>query len=224
MRRVELVQDELQALLLRPKVTVERTEECLINLVVRGLVDGMLPVAATPATLTSQIRSFCKSLSDSEPLFIPCEPVETSARFDSLSIVKRRTRVFGGLTVVGWAVYESRGYYLGAQALAVWRADSGKLVDLTKNGADHHTTLFVEDSHCLEMLERPHLAMARRKALTRSRPLNALIRLWNARDRLRIQATDENGKVRMSADQAAYDTRLAAEISVLAQELGRYPA
>jgi len=103
--------------------------------------------AQTPDPTSSQVADFCNQVAPGiTPALIPCQPVADEMDSKrSVSIVRQHVAKYGGEQVNGWAITETRGLFLEAEAYSAWRDPTGKLVDITPRPSPSKNLLFIQD-------------------------------------------------------------------------------
>jgi hypothetical protein len=102
----------------------------------------------TPLRLSAFVESFCETLCETEPQWVPvitlpgAEPGR-SARNVAAKIVRSR-----GTARYGWAIWENPGISVSASFHAVWVSPKGEFYDVTPEPHEVRRILFLSDPRC----------------------------------------------------------------------------
>jgi hypothetical protein len=103
------------------------------------------PLDIVPKALSPQLKTFCRTISDSDPVFIRSVPFQGSSSlfcFDNVAVKVRRN---GGSIAYGWAIWNLQSFYFEAEHHAVWRNNLGNLIDVTPQMGKRRRMLFLPD-------------------------------------------------------------------------------
>jgi hypothetical protein len=113
------------------------------------------PPHTVPRSLTPELRTFCQSISSSEPVFINSIPVQGSLAGFCFDNVERKVRRSGGPIEYGWAIWNFPALYFEAEHHAVWRNKKGTLIDVSPQMAGRRRMLFLPDETAVHDPMRP---------------------------------------------------------------------
>ena len=100
-----------------------------------------------PTSISKAVARFVTQLVPGATATWVCvEPYSGSAPNDCFNNVKALVAAKGGTRVIGWTVWEWPNTYLEAEFHAVWKADDGRLVDVTPKDGGEVRILFVPDA------------------------------------------------------------------------------
>lgn len=103
--------------------------------------------ATTPAAMTEVIRDFCRSIEPAtEPTFVIVRPWDTGEVKECFDTTSRYAAQHGGSIQYGWTIWETPGVLLDAEFHAVWRDQSGSLLDVTPKLDGEPQILFLPDT------------------------------------------------------------------------------
>lgn len=98
----------------------------------------------TPTDPTSSSLDFARAISPRfELVYVQVEPTPNSLPNECYSNVARMVEEHGGRSVLGWQIWEWKGYFAEAESHAVWESPSKQLIDLTPKSESR--ILFIED-------------------------------------------------------------------------------
>jgi hypothetical protein len=100
---------------------------------------------ATPARLSAFVESFCASLSDADPQWIPVIAIPGAEPGKFVKNVAAKIERSGGSVEQGWAIWENPGISISASFHAVWVSPKGELFDVTPDPHNASRILFVAD-------------------------------------------------------------------------------
>lgn len=99
-----------------------------------------------PTTTTPRIKELCQSLvAGAEPLFVPSAPSAGAAQLDCFITVQNHVDTNGGTVCYGWQIWESPRTFIEAEFHAVWRKQTGALVDIAAKQVPTPWILFLPD-------------------------------------------------------------------------------
>ena len=103
------------------------------------------PTDTVPKALTPQLRTFCRTISASDPVFISSVPFQSSSSSFCFDNVAEKVRRIGGSIAYGWAIWNLQSFYFEAEHHAVWRNKLGNLIDVTPQMGNRRRMLFLPD-------------------------------------------------------------------------------
>jgi hypothetical protein len=98
-----------------------------------------------PRAVTENIRAFCRTLSDRDPVFVRCRPEKDAVASECFDNVARKVARAGGSIACGWAIWTTPGVYYEAEHHGVWRRRTGELVDVSPQPNLPKRILFLPD-------------------------------------------------------------------------------
>ena len=98
-----------------------------------------------PTQIHSHVRSFCLSISDKDPTFVPSKPLPGSPINECFSIVPQHIVTHGGKAHTGWSIWEWPGVMIEAELHMIWESPEGDLMDITPKPIDFDSILFLPD-------------------------------------------------------------------------------
>ena len=98
----------------------------------------------TPKEINSDIKSFCKLISNFEPFFIKVEPESWSRQSCCDLNVYEYIRLNGGNIICGYKIWYNHPLYIEAERHAVWFKE-GVYKDISFNADGENTILFIPD-------------------------------------------------------------------------------
>lgn len=98
-----------------------------------------------PKTMTTGIRSFCRTITEGDPVFVRCRPDRDAVASECFDNVARKVARAGGSVVSGWAIWTTPGVYFEAEHHGVWRRRTGELVDVSPQPNLPKRILFLPD-------------------------------------------------------------------------------
>lgn len=102
--------------------------------------------ATTPRRITQVIQDLAVELTGSSALeYVPVRPTPGADSLYCFPVVERHIEAHGGAICYGWRFWELEWLYVEAEFHAVWRDESGSLVDLTPAPGRVSRILFVVD-------------------------------------------------------------------------------
>ncbi len=108
------------------------------------IIEKQLP----PKSINELVVEFCSYLCcDKKPLYVQIEPEKHSKPLLCYLNVEKKVKHDGGTSVFGWSIAEYRDIFLEAQHHAIWRSQSGNLMDITPAEFGNNMSLFLEDPH-----------------------------------------------------------------------------
>lgn len=108
--------------------------------------DVQMSITDTPATITPEILTLCRSLAaTSVPEYVVVKPSPSARQMECYPNVERQIASSGGSIIYGWQIWEWSEVYLEAEFHAVWKTPAGELVDLTPKDQPTPRILFLED-------------------------------------------------------------------------------
>jgi hypothetical protein len=123
-----------------------RLAELSHHKVTKGLQQLFDPRKLTvPAELNEDIRFFCRSISEIEPIFLEVEP-ELWSRQSSCNLnVREYIRLNGGEMICGYKIWYHKPKYIEAERHAIWVKDA-QYKDISFNADGENRILFLPDS------------------------------------------------------------------------------
>lgn len=91
------------------------------------------------------VRSFCQTISDSEPVIVELDPLPGMKENECFANVIPYLVDNGGRSVIGWALWEWPGVMIEAEFHCVWERPDGVLVDLTPKPEEFDSIVFLPD-------------------------------------------------------------------------------
>lgn len=98
-----------------------------------------------PKSVSTEIRSFCRSISEYDPIWVRCRPDRDAVPSECFDNVARKVPHAGGSVVSGWAIWTTPGVYFEAEHHGVWRRRTGELVDVSPQPNLPKRILFLPD-------------------------------------------------------------------------------
>jgi hypothetical protein len=103
-------------------------------------------VDQTPKEIFPSVEEFCRSVSpNSQPVFVPVQPMEHAAADDCFQNVATAVEMHGGQTVFGWAIWIWPSVWVKAEHHAVWQRADQTLVDMTPHINRAKRIIFLSD-------------------------------------------------------------------------------
>jgi len=99
----------------------------------------------TPLRLSSFVESFCETLGDAVPQWVPVIAMPGAEPGKSANNVAAKIARSGGDVQYGWAIWENPGISISASFHAVWMSPKGDLFDVTPEPYNASRILFVPD-------------------------------------------------------------------------------
>lgn len=100
----------------------------------------------TPNPDLPHVRDFCQLVAQGQtPILVPCQPVPGQPVGESMRVVPQYVATNGGEQLNGWAIRETPGLFIEAEAYCVWRDPQGNLIDITKRQLPDEHILFITD-------------------------------------------------------------------------------
>lgn len=140
----------------------------------------------TPRVITPQIRELCQSISKYEPLIVPVVADPRSLINECFQNVGTYVKEHGGQRILGWSIWQRSNVLIEAEAHAVWKSPTGDIVDITPHSNGEISILFLVDKH---MVYEGNCIPNIRRALTSSPLVAEFIGLYNKRDRIASEST-----------------------------------
>jgi hypothetical protein len=113
------------------------------------------PPDTVPEALTPQLKAFCRTISDSDPVFISSVPFQSSSSSFCFDNVAAKVRRNGGSIAYGWAIWNLQSFYFEAEHHAVWRNKLGNLIDVTPQMGKRRRMLFLPDDGAIYDSNQP---------------------------------------------------------------------
>lgn len=79
------------------------------------------------------------------PVYVDSAPLPDAKTDDCFPTVGEYVRINGGSRILGWSIWELPGVYIEAEFHAVWKSDSGQLLDITPKKEATRRILFLQD-------------------------------------------------------------------------------
>lgn len=98
-----------------------------------------------PKSVSAEMRSFCRSISEYDPIWVRCRPDRDAVASECFDNVARKVARAGGSVVSGWAIWTTPGVYFEAEHHGVWRRRTGELVDVSPQPNLPKRILFLPD-------------------------------------------------------------------------------
>lgn len=98
-----------------------------------------------PKLIKPYVLTFCKSISKTEPCWVPLQPLPGKSQKDCVNIVSDKVALSGGRQILGWAIWEWHNVLIEAEFHAIWESPDGRLVDLTPRPFKIPQILFLPD-------------------------------------------------------------------------------
>ncbi len=102
-----------------------------------------------PKSITAAIRTFCRTITENDPIWVRCRPDRDAVASECFDNVARKVARAGGSVVSGWAIWTTPGIYLEAEHHGVWRRRTGELVDVSPQPNLPKRILFLPDPHAV---------------------------------------------------------------------------
>lgn len=169
-----------------------------------------------PKLLKPYVLSFCRKISQHEPVWVPLEPLANKPMRECFSIIPEHISFNGGEQLNGWAIWELPRVMIEAEFHCVWRRPGGTIVDLTPRDVLVDKILFLPHP---EKVYRDRQVNNVRQALTRDRDIERYISLENERffEMNRASLADYHGPVPVTGRLWAINN----EIEILMDKLVR---
>ncbi|WP_236183853.1 SEC-C metal-binding domain-containing protein [Pseudomonas protegens] len=98
----------------------------------------------TPVNPASSSLDFARAISPKFDLvYVQVEPTLNSLPNECYSNVARMVEERGGRSILGWQIWEWKGYFAEAESHAIWKSPTGELLDVTPKLEKQ--ILFIED-------------------------------------------------------------------------------
>ena len=93
------------------------------------------------------VKSFCKNISNNDPIIVPLRPLSGKPLNDCFSIVPEHVLSHGGKQAIGWTIWEWSPIYIEAEFHVVWKSKDGALIDIAPKPEDSSpdSILFLPD-------------------------------------------------------------------------------
>ncbi len=158
-------------------------------------LDGM---DSTPLTVEDElIRQLAQTINSSVPFFVPCAAQLGCRPSECFKNVSYLVASRGGNQVFGWAIWQTRGFYVRAENHAIWQMPDGKFLDPTPQNPPREKILFLRDDDALPKTD--NLAnMSRYVYDPINRRNKKLVELFKSHERLNNDY--RTGKVKISKD------------------------
>jgi hypothetical protein len=117
----------------------------------------------TPLRLSAFVESFCETLCDAEPQWVPVITASGAEPGKCIKNVAAKIERSGGSVQHGWAIWENPGISISASFHALWVSPKGELFDVTPAPHDASRILFVPDRRGASAAHSPSTPQARVK-------------------------------------------------------------
>lgn len=101
--------------------------------------------SSTPAKKTKEIKFFCKSIANTNPVQVPVRPHDTAIFGECFTNVITCVDRYGGSIEIGWTIWECPNVFLEAEFHACWRQPDNILVDVTPKPSGEKQIMFLPD-------------------------------------------------------------------------------
>jgi len=100
----------------------------------------------TPAEISPAICALSRELGvDGQPHYVDVRPVSGVERNDCFPIVESQIQEHGGISILGWSIWEWPTLFVEAEFHAVWKAPDQTLLDIAPKNAPTQRILFLPD-------------------------------------------------------------------------------
>jgi hypothetical protein len=172
-----------------------------------------------PKLIKPYVLRFCRSVvPDAAPVYVPCRPESAAPLNECFPLVDRQVASAGGVSVVGWAVWEWPKVFIEAEFHAVWKQPDGSFFDIVPRHLPIPRILFFPDPKRVyvgRQIDNIRLPLCNDKTVKRFCEVSALIHKELNAGAL----ADVHGEVEASDQCVRY---LIEKDRTLATLLGRY--
>ena len=116
----------------------------------------------TPADLSPGLVALIGEVAPGQvPIYVDAIPTEGAPPDECFGLVDRQVACYGGVAVLGWALWEFPTLFVEAEFHCVWRAPGGRLIDVAPKKSPTTRILFVLDEqrryegHSVNNMRRP---------------------------------------------------------------------
>jgi hypothetical protein len=181
--------------------------------------------AVTPAGDSQHAASLCAELSPSEqPFYVDVRPIIGEPVNECFHVVNRHLEKFGGLAVIGWAIWELPTVFVEAEFHAIWKSPDGVYLDVAPKSTPTQRVLFLPDysrtydGYPLDNIRRPISSAPEVRNFFRA--LGAKYELMNRGGRAR-----EHGEVCLRGSEVLEYHRIEGAIAQFGEQVqARYPS
>lgn len=100
-----------------------------------------------PSEITDDIRELCNEISPgTNPVFILYKPEQFAQMYDCFPSVENKIKKDGGSCQYGWQIWKTGVLLIEAEFHAVWKSESGELIDITPKELNSQKILFLADN------------------------------------------------------------------------------
>jgi len=108
-------------------------------------IDTFMTITTVPV-LNNKVKEFCKKIVvDIEPKYIEFLPEPDAMVLECIENVKVKVKRNGGSIIYGWQIWQFSRVMLEAEYHAVWKNDTGSLIDISPKQRNVKRVLFLED-------------------------------------------------------------------------------